>query len=270
MKIKMQGSAIEDPEIKFVSLVKRGANREPFKIVKSEQGTLDMLREKVAKLFGLEKGLVEKVEGSTVNTEHGAEGTQGDDMKVAKLTEAQAGDLDGLLVQKEDGAVCKGCGGPLNAEGMCEKCEASMKAEEETPEEKKKRLEAEAAAAAAEEEKGGDKGGGKPPWLKSDEPSAELISMTKAIETMTALMTANSARLEAFEKALVEKKEEVKKSEVKKTVLRPVAADLDETFATPGMAVGRNGIRKSDAGKDVWAGLIPDFDDLTNGSIPRD
>lgn len=55
MKIKILGRAMEDPEIQFVSLVKRGANREPFRILKAENvevpesGTT--LRDKVLALF---------------------------------------------------------------------------------------------------------------------------------------------------------------------------------------------------------------------------
>ena len=36
MKIKVEGHELVDPEIQAVSLVKRGANRTPFKIVKSD------------------------------------------------------------------------------------------------------------------------------------------------------------------------------------------------------------------------------------------
>lgn len=38
MKIKMQGSELRKVDIEFLSLVKRGANRAPFKVVKSEGG----------------------------------------------------------------------------------------------------------------------------------------------------------------------------------------------------------------------------------------
>jgi len=102
MKIKIPGFAIEDPEIKFVSLVKRGANREPFKILKSEDA-VEGGQYKNAEYLPERKTLVEKVEGRTVNPASGGKPASGaENMKGRKLTEAVGGDLDGLTLAKSD------------------------------------------------------------------------------------------------------------------------------------------------------------------------
>lgn len=101
MKIKIPGMAIEDPEIQFVSLVKRGANREPFKILKSEDAPMS-LKDKVAAFFKGESSLVAKVEGSTVAASTNGTPVTGEvEMKTPKLAEAMGGDLDGLLEKHE-------------------------------------------------------------------------------------------------------------------------------------------------------------------------
>lgn len=59
MKIKLIANELTDGEIDFVSLVKHGANRSPFKIIKMEDlpegTTMDTLKDKFTALFGDEK-----------------------------------------------------------------------------------------------------------------------------------------------------------------------------------------------------------------------
>ena len=60
MKIKIKATELVDGEIEYVSLVKHGASRSPFKIIKADEGSeadmwaglmpeLDRLRENMAK-----------------------------------------------------------------------------------------------------------------------------------------------------------------------------------------------------------------------------
>jgi len=51
MKIKMQGSELKKVDIEFLSLVRRGANRSPFKVVKTEDGGTGGMVGAVRKFF---------------------------------------------------------------------------------------------------------------------------------------------------------------------------------------------------------------------------
>ena len=299
MKIKIPGFAIEDPEIRFVSLVKRGANREPFRILKSEDASPGG-HYKAEEFFNSAPALVKKVEGTTVEPSTGGKPAQGaTTMAARKLREAVPGDLDGLTVAKAEDSpeapieaavtapaeVAKDCSdGPAHSSEV-DHPTSSGATDDPDPEDadkagdkKKKKSAPPWAKSEVMVAKAGDKDyayalneDGIPTfieWLDVAKVEEEPVVATVATPEATSVVSqdvllkaiADLTALVADNQKQIISLQKSDTPEPKRPVVRLYESDLDESLATPGMANGRRRLVKSEPRESVFAGLIPEFD----------
>ena len=106
MKVKIVGSELVDADINFVSLVKRGANRSPFKIIKAEdisEEDTSTLKDRVSSMFGSKHETPGSVVAVFVQKDHEGEvkpllakhGFAVDDAEIA----------DDVIMYKQEGAT---------------------------------------------------------------------------------------------------------------------------------------------------------------------
>jgi hypothetical protein len=278
VKVRLVGNEILDPDIKFISLVKRGANRSPFRILKAEnlppelQGRADLP--------------VQPEVGGVTSTTGGAIAAQVEQTEIT-MTERQVVKEDmqpqDVPAPEPDAAMSAGVAGKVK-DGMTVEEARAAKPQGIQKGTRKVRVGDAVIAKDYEYEWCGDDevflrwievAKTEEPPRDTSEADAVVQSLPSKVEALTSKVEALTSKVEAltssiaeFNKALTSQAERLAAAEqvakaaderARGTVVTSHTASLDESLGV--LARDRKRVvEKSSAGADFWDGILSEFD----------